>query len=242
MIYSFYGDFKKITEKSSKLVDDLLNKKPNSEVYRINNSNFDNYSLDELIGGQSLFSKRYIVVISGIISDSENSEKILDKISDIKKSENIFIFCERDLKKDKLKILESESDKFVQIKADENSDNKKVKSFESLNAFSLADAFGQRDVKKMWVYYLKLIKKHPAEELHGILWWQLKSIILASKTKSAVEADLKPFVYSKSKKYATNFTDSELQKISDDLVFIYHESHRGGADLSIRLEKFILGL
>ncbi|HMO78744.1 MAG TPA: hypothetical protein PJ997_01405 [Candidatus Paceibacterota bacterium] len=242
MIYTFYGDSKKVFEKSSKLVDDLLSKKPNSEVFKINNLNLENFSLDELIGGQSLFSKKYIVIFSGIISNEENSDKILEKISNIKKSENIFIFCENFLKKEKLKILQTESHKFLEFKKTESNKDTKSKSFQKLNAFSLADYFGQRDVRKMWLCYLKLIKNSQPEELHGILWWQLKIMILASKTNSAQHADLKPFVYSKAKKYSNNFTFSELQNISDKMVEIYHESHRGGANLSIRLEKFILGL
>jgi hypothetical protein len=80
------------------------------------------------------------------------------------------------------------------------------------------------------------------EELHGILFWQVKSMLLATLSKDAKESGLNPFVYSKAKNYAKNFTLDELKKISSQLVAIYHQAHRGEVDFDLALEKFFLSI
>ena len=80
------------------------------------------------------------------------------------------------------------------------------------------------------------------EEIHGILFWQVKSIVLASRTKSATEAGLNPFVYSKAKSFAENFNQQELDKILEDIVRLYHDAHRGLHDFETAMEIFILSL
>jgi hypothetical protein len=42
--------------------------------------------------------------------------------------------------------------------------------------FSITDAFGKRDRKEMWVLYTKAKRKNISdEEIHGILFWQVKA-------------------------------------------------------------------
>lgn len=237
MIYLFHGNSKKVFEKSTKLVESLLVKKPDAEVFKISSENWSQFNLNELAGGQSLFSKKYIVQISRILEYKEFSEILLDKIEQLKSSENIFILSEPDISAKDLKKIEKFCEKIQDFSVSGGSE----KSYGAFNNFALADAFGERNSKKLWTLYLQAMKNSVAEEIHGLLWWQLKSMIVASQTNSAEESGLKPFVYSKSKKFARNFTAEELQKLSDQMIEIYHESHRGGADLEMRLEKFVLG-
>ncbi|HMP67273.1 MAG TPA: hypothetical protein PKA60_00805 [Candidatus Paceibacterota bacterium] len=245
MIYLFHGESKKVFEKSNKLIDDLLAKKTDAEVFRVNSDNWENFNIDELIGGQSLFTKKYIVQMTRIFENEILAENIFDKILQIKKSENIFVFSQPDLSDKILKKIEKSCDKIQDLRPADIATKKSKKGFGSPKSFSnfvLADAFGERDAKKAWLLYLQIIKKSAPEEIHGMLWWQLKNIIIVANTKSASESGLAPFVYSKAKRFSKNFTLDELESLSDNLVWIYHEAHRGGADLKIRLEKFLLNL
>jgi len=48
------------------------------------------------------------------------------------------------------------------------------------------------------------------------------------------------FVYSKSKKFASNFNEDELDDLPMKLIRISHDARRGKHDFSIALERFIL--
>ena len=109
--------------------------------------------------------------------------------------------------------------------------------------FALTDALGARDKKALWTLYRKAVElgKVP-EEIHGILFWQVKSMVLAARSKSAGEAGLNPFVYGKAKRYAENYSGDELKAMLEKLVTIYHDSHRGVCDFETAMEIFLLGI
>jgi len=116
-----------------------------------------------------------------------------------------------------------------------------ISSKTDFNIFSLGDALGKRDRKNLWILYEKAIASGISpEEIHGTLFWQVKSMILSKSAKDAEEAVLKPYVFKKSNSYAKNFTSEELFAISSKLVDIYHEARRGVHDFGIALELFIL--
>jgi len=109
--------------------------------------------------------------------------------------------------------------------------------------FALADALGARDKKKLWLLLRNALDHDSVpEELHGILFWQAKSLALAAQTASAGEAGLNPFVYGKAKRFLVNFKQNEIEKMLSKLVWMYHEAHRGRVDFSIELEKFVLDI
>jgi len=111
------------------------------------------------------------------------------------------------------------------------------------NIFDLADAFGNRDRKRFWVLYQKAkIRNITDEEIHGIVNWQLKSMIIAKKSMNAEKANLKPFVYNKSLRFSKNFEQGDLRKLSAKLVSMYHNARRGLVDFDVEMEKFVLGI
>lgn len=253
MIYLIHGDIQKGFEKAGALVDSMLKKKPNSEVFKINTDNFDIDMLTELIGGQSLFTKKYIVQMSRLLEDEASAEIVMDSLKDIAASENVFIWVEDNLTKAHLNKIEKVAEKVQEIKGSANKSgikNGKTGSASistsagsrEFNVFDITDAFGQRDKKKMWLLYRESLGYGRVEEVHGVLWWQLKSIILASKTANAKEAGMKDFPYKKAKRFAANFSEEELNSLSDQMIEIYHEARRSGADLEVRLERFLLGI
>jgi DNA polymerase III delta subunit len=238
MIYFIHGDTQKGFKKASQLVDSMLAKKPDAEVFKISTENFSENKLQELIGGQSLFSKKYIVQMSRILEDEAYGDVLLKNLKEVAESENIFVWVEEKIKAPALKKIEKVSEKIQEYKL---ADSKKAgREAGDFNTFALADAFGQRDKKKLWTLYVEALKNSAPEEIHGILWWQLKSMILSVKSGSASEVGMKDFPYNKAKRFAKNFTADELQDLSDEMIAIYHESRRGGSDLGIRLEKFLL--
>jgi DNA polymerase III delta subunit len=105
----------------------------------------------------------------------------------------------------------------------------------------LAEALGKRDRKNLWVLYRRaLLEDISPEEIHGTLFWQAKSIILARVAKSAKEAGIKDFPFSRAKTYANNFSEKESGELLSRLINISHDSRRGLSDISLALEELTL--
>ncbi len=228
MIYVFHGN--KTLSKFTKLIESLLKKKPDASVFKINSESFSEDQLKELIQGQGLFEKKYIVSLNGVLQE----EEILSKLKEIAASENIFVFWEEVIDKKTLKKLEKYAEKISGV--DEVKEKK-----ETFNMFSFSDALGKKDKKQLWILYQKALQQSVRpEEIHGIFLWQAKSMVLASKTNSPEEANMKAFPYGKAKNYAKNFTEEELNNLLKKLVSIYHDSRRGIHEFDVALEKFVL--
>ena len=236
MIYFLYGDSAKIFSKANQLIDVLIKKNPEATFLKIDQENFNQYDINELIGGQSLFIKKQIIYLKRLIEDKEAGEEFVKRIKEIKESENIFVIAEEKLNKKEFNKIEKNSEK-VQIFEETKEVNKQEK-----NIFVLTDMLGNRDSKNLWVLYQEFIKYVRPEEIHGILWWQIKSMISVSKSKDVVESGLKPFVYNKNKRFNNNFSDQELEEKADELINMAHESRRSGLGLELALEKFILNI
>jgi DNA polymerase III delta subunit len=111
------------------------------------------------------------------------------------------------------------------------------------NIFALTDAIGARDKKSAWILYQKALASGMApDEIFWRVAWIVKSMLLASKTETASETDMKDFPYRKAKGYAQKFSQEELEKLSAELVIGYHDARRGIGEIETLLEKLILGL
>jgi DNA polymerase III delta subunit len=238
MIYLLYGsDTTKSRTKLHELVGSLIKKKPDASHVRITDETFDEAGLDEHISGMGLFSQKTIVELDNVFRNKEAKPVIIDRLKDIAASENVFVILEGELTAGDVKKFEKHAEK-VQEFENASAGGAKVKDF---NIFSLTDALGRRDKKQLWVLYTKAKRKNISdEEIHGILFWQMKGMFQAMNADSAKEAGLNPFVYQKSKGFLGNFTPEELQATSSKLVSIYHDARRGIHDFSNALEKFIL--
>jgi hypothetical protein len=80
------------------------------------------------------------------------------------------------------------------------------------------------------------------EEIHGILFWQVKSLLGISQSRTADEAGVKPFVWSKSQQFLRNYSQEELKKISSEMVSLYHLSRIESGNLEDSLEEFVLSV
>lgn len=238
MLYFLYGsDTDKARAKARELLESLQKKKPDAAVFRIEPEKWGEVPLEELIGGQGLFSQKILVFLDCILEDEEAKEAIADSLEEIAKSENIFIFLEHKVVKALLLEITEVAEKVLAF------ESKEAKAKPEFNIFSLTDAFGKKDKKKLWVLYQKALQTDAVpEEIHGVIFWQLKSMLVASSAPSASAAGLAPFVYTKSKSFLKNYSPDELLAISSKLVRMYHDAHRGIHDFPVALERFILSL
>ncbi len=237
MIYLLYGaDKDKARTKANELVQSLLKKKPDASFFKITSENWNESVLQEYIGSQGLFEQKYIVLLDGLFELKDAKEITLKILKEMKESPHIFIFREGELDKPTLGKFERNA-----VKVQEFSEKGEAVKKKEFNLFSMTDALGQRDKKNLWVLYQKAKQAGMEDEqIHGTLFWQVKSMIIAAGSKNAGEAKLNPFVFSKASAYAKNFSEEELIKLSGNLVTLYHDSRRGVHDLDRALEGFIL--
>jgi DNA polymerase III delta subunit len=242
MLYIFYGtDIQKSHIKAKALIDSLRTKRPDATFVSIDAESWSPAIVDEHMGGQGLFSSKYIIYIDRVNEKSSNTESLLDTLSVMKTSENIFVLLEGKINADTKKKFEKHADKLVVTDVPEV--KKSFGTGSDFNIFSLADAIGERNSLKAWSIFRTAIEKgHEPEAIVGTLFWQVKSMIVASGTKSASESGLSPFVYSKAKKASEKYGDSERIELLQSLVSIYHDGHRGMVDIELGLERLLLGL
>ena len=233
MLYVYFGsDEIKVREEAFAFLHTL--KDGSVEVMHVSNENFEPGILADLLESNSLFGGVKVVVFDTISQNKEMFEELLSYIKEFSASENHFVIIENTL-------LAGDKKKVAGV-ADVVHEYTKEKG-ETFNAFSLSDALLTRDKKKLWLLLQNAWRAQISnEEIVGILFWQLKVLRLAERTKSAGEADLKPFVYDKAKRALSKFKKGELDKLSEDLVVLYHEGHQGVVDMGLSIEKWVLQL
>lgn len=238
MIFFFYGtDRERILARARGTFEALQNKKPDATFVLFDADNFSLNELEAITGSQGLFEHKIVAKLSDVLTNKEIADDILKALPAMKESENIIVWSEGTMLKaplDKIKKYAEKTEEFLlksQIKKNE------------FNIFALSDALGAKDRKHLWALLIAALRGGSApEEIHGTLWWQLKTIMIVRKSKIAEEAGLKPFPYSKAKSFSKNWSDDELSSALTSLVSMYHQAHRGECDLSISLERFALGV
>ncbi|MDP2705203.1 MAG: hypothetical protein U1D31_02550 [Patescibacteria group bacterium] len=236
MIYFFYGkNTKALRTKLHVFIDVLLGKKPDASVVFIDKNSWSEEKFENLIEAQGLFSEKNIIVLDSLFEEKEIEPALTRTLSSLKQSKNIFVIIEKAPSSVLRSRIEKSSEKTQFFDISDEKDEKKP------NVFSLTDAVSQGDRRKAWVLYEKFIRQGvSAEEIHGALFWQIKALSLSLTSKTAVEAGLHPFVFSKSKTAAVKQGKQKTEEMLSSLVRMYHESRRGGEGLEDALELFIL--
>src|SRR5690606_40348078 len=98
---------------------------------------------------QTLFDKKYLVVGSGVLSNKEALEFLINNIDEVVASPNIFIFYENTLPSEVLDHVSIKANKVVSFDL-----VKKDKKLE-FNIFSLADGLGTKDRRGLWLSFTK---------------------------------------------------------------------------------------
>ena len=237
MLYLIHGsDYDTVRTKANGLVQTLQKKRPDASVFTLAFDNFSEMALDEYIGGQGLFSNKYIISVNDSLSEDSMSDIILERLKDIAASDNVFIFRERELDAKTF-------DKFKKhaTKVEEHQLKTALAKKEEFNVFTLGDALGSRDKARLWSLYIQAKDSGLEDEnIHGVLMWQIKSMVRAAASGSANDSGLKPFVYTKSKGFAAKYPGPALYALLDDFVCMYHEARKGKDGLGELLERYIL--
>ena len=238
MLFVLHGtDIKKSRTKLHELTDSLLKKKPDANLFNFGDETFSPSVIDEYAKSQGLFSQNYIVVLDGILGTKNHEDTVVEQLKDISGSTNVFVIIEERIDTKALKKISKEAAKVQEFFLDEEKPKKEFK------LFTLTDAFGRKDKLALWLEFKRAGENDiPAEEIHSMLLWQTRSMILAESAKDVGESGLKPFVHKKAKSFAKNFSGKGLQKVSQDLMEVFHRARRGEFDLGDGIEKWMLEL
>lgn len=246
MIYFFFGDDSEAREKARQLLHSLAEKKPDAPRFVFDALTWSEAAFDELLSAQGLFTPKSLVYCNKVSENALAREFISRGIQALRESPNIFLLVEGPSADSGFtSLLSRYAEKAREFR----------KSLEGAPAhrddpraafFRMTDAFGSRDWRGAWVGIQKLYREgHAPEEIHAMLFWLVKSILLAKGfegdvAEGARDVGMKVFPFRKALGFSRRFERRELEQISSELVSIYHEAHSGGLDFDLALEKLIL--
>jgi len=234
MIYFFYGN--DISSRKKALLEVLKNF--SDEPFKIDGSHFDQGALEDLIGSSGLFAKKLPIILENVFSVSDEESYLVGRMQDMADSENAFIFIEDKLDAETVKKVKKFAKEVQNFKLEAKNIGPKF------NIFALADSLGKKDKKSLWLGITRAFEERISpEEIVGILFWQVKSMILANSVKNekeAEEAGLKPFVYQKAKGFSKNYKEEKLKELAGKLAFLLPETRRKSADSAMALERLVL--
>ena len=187
--------------------------------------------IQEMMNVQSLFGEVYTYLMQDVHENEQIENQIFSQIELLQSSENTFICTiARLLKKQKESI-----EKYKVIVDEVVTTTKK-----EMPSFVLADAFLARDKKRAWVAVCEELKTKSPEEVHGGLWYNIKSLLLVQSGATQIESGLHPFVYAKIKKVEKLFEREILTLLAQELFHIPQRAHRGKSDFATALEQWVL--
>ncbi len=167
-----------------------------------------------LASSQTMFGGKETYVLAGAIN-SDRQEEFLDIAKELAESPNTFIFEEEKLLKGPTTALEKAGAEIVIEK------RPAAAAARGFDPFGLTFAFAARDRKKLWLGLMQAFKAgEKAEAVAGLLNWKVRQEL----------------------ERATGAKREQLINLSRQLVYMYHDSHRGAGDLELLLERFALRL
>jgi DNA polymerase III delta subunit len=234
MLYVFHGtDAHTIANKANGLVATLKKRKPDALVFTFEETNIDPVALDELIEAQGLFVEKHIVHVKTSFETRAHQDPILERLERFATSSNVVVLS--------LGKLLAEHKRTIEKHAEKIEEHTVVRERNEYNVFALGDALGARNPRGLWMHYTLARRSGVAPQaLHGTLMWAVRSMVLASRNATATDADQKPNVYSKFKRYAQNYSEDELRELPRALIRLYHDAFRGRHDLDTALERWTL--
>ncbi len=209
--------------------------KKGAQHISFSDASFDADALRTIAEQSSLFGDTTVATVSGIGDNPELRESFLGIAKGLAESSQTFILSENALLAPFIKSVTTAGanvEKFEGVKK---------KPIEKFNSFSLTDAYSARKRSQAWSLYRAAISAGVApREIHGLLFWCIKNMLLAEKSPNAESAGLHPFVYGKAKIAAGGFQKGELSRLLVETCALVHEATYGGLDLETAMEAFIL--
>jgi len=231
MLAVFFGsDQSKVRSEAHKYIEGVI--KDGQLLARIEADVYESGQILSLLSSVALFGVGAVYLMDTLSDDKIAYDELIAQLESLASSVDTFVVIERDLKI-------SEQKKFSKHTSSIN-EFKKVKE-DKFNSFALADALLNKDRKQLWILLQEAkMNNLSAEEMVGILWWQLKTLRMAGLTTSADEAGVKDYPYNKSKRALRNFKEGELENLSFKLLQLYHDGHAGKRDINLALEEWVL--
>jgi len=237
MLYLIHGnDGARSREKLHVLLDGFFLIRPDASYFYITPEIFNIDALHELTLSRGLFEQDHIVVFDQVLEDDASKNATVKNLQELRGAPHAFVFFEKSIDKETLSRFGKYAEKIYEF-------SKKEIKTTRFDPFSLTDALGLRDSKKLWMLYQRA--RHAGisdEEIHGLFFWQIKTMLLAKTAKTAEEAGLKPFPFKKSLTFLKNYSEEEIHNISRVLLVLPHEARRGTYEFGIALEHFILSI
>ncbi len=210
------------------------NLSPEGTVTTLDAQTFAPGQVADALGASSLFGGEEWFVLDTPSENEEFFEEVKSSLNELSESPNTFIILEGALLAPAKKAYGKHASVSEEFAAEKS---------ERFNMFSMAEALAQKDKRRLWVLLQEArLNGLREEEIIGMLWWQLKSLRLASVTRNAEEAGMKDFPYNKAKRALAIFSPDEVVKLSRSLLELYHAGHAGQRDMDIALEEWVLTL
>ncbi len=231
MYVVFYGsDRGGVRDAASTYIE--VNKTEDATVTIIEGVNYQAGLVADALGASSLFGGTEWFIFDTPSDNPDFIEALTDSLKELAESNNTFVILEGAL----LVPAKKAYGKYAAVITEYNAE--KTARF---NAFVLAEALAEKNKRKLWVLLQEAkLEGLRAEEIVGMLWWQLKALRLAALTKSAAEAGMKDYPYNKAKRALTKFSAGEVDKLSQSLLELYHDAHAGLRDMEVALEEWVL--
>jgi len=196
----------------------------------ISEQELKDHDIAELVSVQTdLFGGRFLYIIHDLARELD----LKNILADYAESENIIVFSEETITKKITGAFEKQNATITDF------GKEVVKKETAFNTFVLADALGERDKKKLWILLQDALKHASAEEIHGILYWQIKNMTMV--IGSAVNPGMHDFVYKKNQRFVQKWTREELVDLSHEFISVFH-NRNNFRTLGVDLEKIILSL
>lgn len=176
MIYFLYGQNSFLALKKIKEIKSLFLKK--NPDFLIDEIDGEEYAEPERVYGTiqnpSLFFGKKLFILKNTLKFLPKFESFLEEnINNLKKSQNIFVFWERDIKKggDVFSLLENHSEKIQETKLNEVPENTGPRN----EIFRIADkVFAQKDAKTVLVLQNAMKLGIAPKDLVNVIFWNFK--------------------------------------------------------------------
>ena len=173
MLYVFHGtDLATSAKKARTLIDSLRLKKPDAAFEKIEAASWDPAAIEGHLGGQGLFSSKYIIFLDRVTENAEAKDALPGLVASMNESPNIFIVLEGKLNADLKRAVEKDSEKAAVSDLKE-----KAPAKAGADIFALASAFGAKDAFKAWSLFRQATDAGTEPEaIAGMLFWKAKSM------------------------------------------------------------------